>query len=142
MARISTIFLGLIVFCAMIFAFGTQIGDMQKNYNITIDPTYAQTYQQINQTTNLAIAIQGNITGQAIQTTGFIETIGSGAYKLLRLVMGLIPLANNVLQNTLSTATNTIGLPPWIGQIVMLMFVTTLIFLIIAAVLRDFSRSV
>jgi len=142
MARISTIFLGLVVFCAMIFAFGAQINDMQQNYNISIDPAYAQTYQKINQTSNLAVAIQGNLTGQAIQTTGFVETIGTGAYKLLRLVMNLVVIANNVVQDTLSVSATTIGLPQWIGQIIMLMFVITIVFLIIAAVLRDFSRSV
>jgi hypothetical protein len=142
MARISTIFLGLIVFCAMIFAFGAQINDMQQNYNMTIDSAYTKTYQKINQTTALAIAIQGNMTGQAITTTGFIETIGEGAYKLLRLVMQLIPMVNAIIQDTLSVATDTIGLPQWIGQIIMLMFAITIIFLIIAAVLRDFSRSV
>jgi hypothetical protein len=142
MARISTIFLGLIVFCAMIFAFGAQINDMQQNYNVSIDPAYAQTYQKINDTSSLAVAIQGNLTGQAIQTTGFVETIGTGAYKLLRLVMSLILIANDVVQNTVSVSGETIGLPKWIGQIVMLMFVVTIVFLIIAAVLRDFSRSV
>jgi len=142
MARISTIFLGLVVFCAMIFAFSAQIMDMQTNYNISIDPSYTQTYQKINQTSALAVSIQGNLTGQAIQTTGFIETIGSGAYKLLRLVMQLVVITNSVVSDTLSASSDTIGLPPWIGQIIMLMFVITIVFLIIAAVLRDFSRSV
>jgi len=142
MARISTIFLGLVVFCAMIFAFAGTIYDMQTNYNITIDPAYTKTYQKINETSSLAIAIQGNLTGQAIQTTGFVETIGTGAYKLLRLVMNLVVIASSVIQDTLTTSSETIGLPPWVGQIITLMFVITIVFLIIAAVLRDFSRSV
>ena len=142
MARISTIFIGLVVFCAIIFAFSGVIGNMTSNYNVTIDQQFFNTYQKINQTATLAIGIQQNVTGQEIQSSGFFDTISNGAYKLLRLVMNLIPLVNNVIQDTLSASTNAIGLPEWVGTIVMLMFLLTLIFLIIAAVLRDFSRSV
>jgi len=137
MVNITGIVLGILVFSATILALGLAVGNMEQTYNVPTDVGFNNTYNKLDEISDLTTSLQGNLTGQAIETQGFFETVTTGAFKVVRLIFGMVGFTNDVVQEASVGAASKIGLPTWIPTVIIVMLVIVITFIIIGALMRS-----
>lgn len=137
MPKLSSVVYGMLAFIAVVLGIGGVISEMKTTYGVDADDSFVGTYDKLNQTTALAISIQTNLTGQAVESSGFFETVTVGSFKIVRLIFGTFSLTNTIVQDFTSSSSSALGLPPYVPQIIITFFIMMVVFAIIAAVLRS-----
>jgi len=137
MGKLTDLLIGLIVFAAIIAAIGFAIGDLNTNYGQNIDNPFNETYNKIDELNQLTVSLQGNLSGESVQTQGFFETVTTGAFKVTRLIFGLPNIMITVVQDVATSTQESLGLPPFVTVTIMTIVIALVTLLIISAVLRS-----
>jgi hypothetical protein len=139
MVKVSGLLFGLLLFSVIIVTLGFTVKEMSVTYNVSTDNQFNKSYEKLDELTELTNTIQNSTQGQTVESNLFIETLTLGAFKSVRLVFGMGALTNSVVQEASSSAANSIGIPAYIPQVILALFIGTITFLVIAAILRSIT---
>jgi len=137
MVKLSSIFMGMVAFSAVIAAIALVIADMRQTYQIDVSNEFNSTYNKITELGGIAAGLQGNLTGEQIQTQGFFETVTVGAFKLIRLFVYVPNVLFSMVTGMANASANALGFPDFVIPVIMIFLIGTVTFLIIAAVMKS-----
>lgn len=131
--ELKSVIIGIVLVSMIVLGFSAFMGDIKKNYDLTIDDSgFTNTYNKLDQMNNQTSDMQNLIEGSNIESENAIYTMSKGAWSAMKMTFESFQIFGAMVNDF----ANTIGLPVWVVTGIMTIFIVTLVFIIISAIFR------
>jgi len=132
----TTLTVAIIFMSMFALAIGAFMVDLSSNYQVPINQSYTNTYQKLNEITNITNEINAEVIGDSSTSSTSSEALFQQGQSAVLLSFGGIGLIGAILQD----GAEVIGLPYWFIGGILAIIIVILSFLLFGVFTRAFQK--